>query len=91
MDTHNKETFAAGVTLQFVRFEPTKQTAITSLGEGKDDKMMMFFDCKNSLPVGTTFSQLDKIVFGDFTLRVRLNDFLYGDDAAVHHYEVSLT
>lgn len=91
VDQYNKPTYAADVALTNVRFEPVKATALQALGEMKDDKMLMFFDCVNSSPVGTTFAQMDRIVFGDLTLTVRMVEPVYGDSAAVHHYEVSLT
>ena len=91
VDQYNDPTYAAGVALQFVRFEPTKKTALTALGEMADDKMMLFFDCVNSLPVGTTFGQMDRVVFGGFDLTVRQADPMTGSGADVHHYEVALT
>ena len=91
VDQYNKPTYAAAVTLSFVRVDPLKQTALTALGEMKNDKMHLFFDCVMSLPVGTKFNQMDRVVFGDFNLTVRQTDTLYGDGAAPHHYEVSLT
>jgi len=91
VDQYGKPTYASGVILQYVRFEPTKQTALTALGEQKNDRMVMFFDCVNSLPTTATFDQLDRVVFGAYDLVVRTRDDLFGDDAAAHHYEVSLT
>ena len=73
-----------------VRFEPVKQTMFSKLGESKNDKFMMFFDCKNSRPVGQTFTQLDEITFDGVKLSIREVTPCY-DNSHLHHYEVSLT
>jgi Minor capsid protein len=81
--------YGTSVSLSYVRLEPVKHNAMTSLGEMKDDKFLLFFDCKNSLPVGRTFAKKDKITFGALILSVRIVTPCYGDDATVHHYEVN--
>lgn len=82
--------YGTAVTLTHVRMQPVKQTAMTSLGDMKNDKFLMFFDCKNSAPSGTTFKTLDKITFGGQVLAARMVTPCYGDSPDVHHYEVSL-
>lgn len=84
------KTYGALVALKFVRFEPVKQNAMTSLGEMKNDTFVMVFDCRNSTPVGATFKANDKIVFGSTTLAVRKVASGIDDTANVHHYEVNL-
>jgi len=81
--------YGTAVTLTHVRLEPVKQNAMTSLGDMKNDRFLLFFDCKNSLPVGRTFSMKDRITFGGQALSVRKVTPCYGDDSTVHHYEVN--
>jgi len=83
------KTYGTAVALSFVRFEPVKQNAMTSLGEMKSDRFIMFFDCKNSLPAGTVPAIGDKITFGALVLFARKVTPCYGSAAAVHHFEVS--
>lgn len=85
-----KTYFSPAIDLKFVRFEPVKQNAMTSLGEMKNDTFVMVFDCRNSTPVGTTLKTNDKIVFGSITLAVRKVASGVDDTSAVHHYEVNL-
>ena len=84
------KTYGASVAMKFVRFEPVKQNAMTSLGEMKNDTFVMVFDCRNSTPVGTTFKTNDKIVFGTSTLAVRKVASGVDDTSSAHHLEVSL-
>lgn len=83
------KTYGTVATLSFVRFEPVKQNAMTSLGDMKNDRFVMFFDCQNSLPAGTVPAINDKITFGAIILSVRKVTPCYGNTPAVHHYEVS--
>lgn len=78
------------VGLKFVRFEPVKQNAMTSLGDMKNDSFVMVFDCRNSSPPGTTFKADDKIVFGRSTMAVRKVASGVDDTSSAHHYEVNL-
>jgi len=81
--------YGTSVTLSRVRFEPVKQNAMTSLGDMKADRFILFFDCKNSLPSGQTFAMKDKITFGSIVLSARKVTPCYGDSDDVHHYEVN--
>lgn len=83
-------TYGAAVNLTSVRVRSVKQTAMASLGEMKNDKFLLTFDCVNSVPAGTTFKANDKIVYGSYTLAVRAAIPATGDSSAVHHWEVSL-
>jgi hypothetical protein len=82
-------TYGTSVALSRVRFEPIKQNAMTSLGDMRNDKFLLFFDCRNSLPLGRTFAIKDKITFGSQVLSVRAVTPCYGDATTVHHYEVN--
>lgn len=50
-DRSGEKTYGAEQTLQFVRFEVSKQNALTALGDQKNDRYTMYYDCENSLPV----------------------------------------
>ena len=91
IDENLNKTYAATVTLNFVRFEPAKKTALTSLGEQRDDKMVLFFDCLNSLPFGQTFEQLDEIEFNGIKLSIREVNPEYTVYGTPHHYEIYLS
>lgn len=84
------KTYGAAVNLTSVRVRSVKQVGMTSLGEMKNDKFLLSFDCVNSAPFGTTFKANDKIVFGTSTLAVRAANPCPGDSDAIHHWEVSL-
>lgn len=75
--------------LKHVRFEPSRKTILSNLGEAKDDKYLMFFDCKNSSPKDETFSKLDKIVYNGVELTIREIVQEY-DDKGLHHLEIYL-
>lgn len=81
--------YSPPVTLLHVRFEPVKQNAMTSLGDMKNDRFLLYFDCVNSLPAGTAIAIKDRITFNGVALSARKVTPLYGDSAAVHHFEVN--
>jgi len=90
LDAWGKKTYATSVTLNYIRIERAKKNALTALGEQKNDSLVLFFDCVNSLPVGTSFSPGDVITFGtqDYTVREQVDEYtVYGTP---HHYEVAL-
>lgn len=82
-------TFKPPVTLTNVRFDPVKQNAMTSLGDMKADRFVMFLDCVNSTPQGTVPAVKDRITFGANVLTVRKVTPCYASSPNVHHYEVS--
>lgn len=84
------KTYGTAVNLTQVRVRSVKQNAMTSLGEMKNDKFLLTYDCVNSLPLATTFKAQDKIVYGASTLAVRAVTTATGDGDTPHHYEVSL-
>jgi hypothetical protein len=89
-DARGKKTYAADVALSYVRFEIAKKTALTSLGEQKNDVGLLFFDEMNSLPTGAAFAKLDEIVINGQTLTVREVTPEYADDGTPHHQEIAL-
>ena len=84
------KSYADPVDISFVRFEAVKQTAMTGLGESKNDRYIMFFDCVNSRPLGIAPKKLDKIEFDGAALVVRVVTACYGRGESVHHYEAQL-
>lgn len=78
-------TYETKVSLSYVRIEPITATSLQNLGELKDTKLLMFYDCKNSLPVSQVFSELDKITYNGVDYIVRSVSIFTG-----HHYEVYL-
>ena len=87
-DRSGEKTYGAEQTLQFVRFEVSKQNALTALGDKKNDRYTMYYDCENSLPAGITFSAGDKVTYGSEALEVRTAN-LYSAFSA-HHWEIQL-
>jgi hypothetical protein len=83
-------TFATAVTLNFVRFEVAKKNAFTSLGEQRNDSLIMFFDCFNSLPVGTVFNAQDVVTYEGQDYIVREDIPEPAIQSRPHHYEVAL-
>jgi hypothetical protein len=86
---HDVKTYGAAVALTFVRFEAVKQNAMTSLGDMKNDKINLFYDSKNSLPIGITFKANDIITSAGINYTVRKANPLKGTGSAIHHWEVA--
>jgi hypothetical protein len=76
--------------ITYVRVATSKKALLTNLGELKNDKLVLIFDCTNSLPAGTTFNEGDKIVYKDVDYIVREVTDPSGDDENPHHYRVAL-
>ena len=83
-------TYGEPIILTHVRLEPFKQNIITALGEAKNDKMILFIDCKMSAPRGTVPVKKDRVTFGSLVLSVREVTPCYGTGPEVHHFEVAL-
>ena len=85
VDEYGNTTYKTGVNVNYVRVEPVKESSLKALGEMANDKVLMFYDYKNSSPLGITFKELDKVVFNskDYFIRV-VNDYIN------HHCEVIL-
>lgn len=90
VDEYNNVTYGEAVNLSYVRFQATRQTALTAMGEARDDRLVMFYDCANSLPAGIVPKEMDKLVFANSPFIVRTVNAEYAMDASVHHYEVML-
>lgn len=77
------------VDLEFVRIEPVKQNAMTALGDMKNDRVNLFYDCVNSRPIGLEFKVNDVVTFGGVAYTVRKTAPIYGSGTAIHHWEVA--
>jgi hypothetical protein len=90
IDGRGNKTYATGVALAYVRFESAKKNAFTALGEQKNDRAIMFFDCVNSYPVGTAFATGDVLTYSsqDYEVREVIKECAF--DSNPHHYEVML-
>ena len=90
-NNYGKPTFGTPVTLSQVYIENTKSVSLGSLGEVQAGSITLFFDAENSLPAGTSFTTLDKIVYDGSTLFVR-EATKYNDPGTgeLHHWEVIL-
>lgn len=76
--------------LSRIRVSVVKQTILTSLGEAKNDKLTLIYDCTNSLPKGVTFGERDKITYDGHDYIVREVIGPSGDASAPHHYRLAL-
>jgi hypothetical protein len=81
--------YGTEVDLEHVRLEPVKQNAMTSLGDMKNDRVAVFYDCVNSRPAGLVFKTGDVITFDSVAYTVRKASPVYGMGQAVHHWEVA--
>lgn len=86
----SKKTYGTPAALSFVRLVPVKQNAITSLGDMKNDRFTLYYDCANSLPAGISFKAGDLVEFVGSTATVRAVAPIYADSPSVHHVEVQL-
>jgi hypothetical protein len=77
------------VVLTKVRVNKAKQMLMTALGEAKNDKLVLFYDCVLSLPAGTTFKADDKIVYNSIDYRVR-EVIEARNESTIHHYKLAL-
>jgi len=89
-DAYGSPAYGTKVDLTKIRISRARSVYINSLGEAKEDKLILNFDCVNSRPTGTTFKHLDKIIYGGVSYLVRVSDDPSGDATAAHHYRVSL-
>ena len=89
MDARGKKTFETAQTLVYIRCEVAKQNAFTALGDYRNDKLVLFYDCNNSLPADIVFTAEDVVTFNnvDYTVRDVTHEY---DDVELHHYEVYL-
>ena len=90
VDGRGKKTYATGVAVAYVRFETAKKNAFTALGEQKNDRAVLFYDCVNSYPIGIEFAPGDVLVFDGQDYEVRESVPEWSVFGVPHHYEVAL-
>ncbi len=90
-DGYGNPTYGTAINLTHILIEPSRNVNATTLGEQKNYDMVLYFDCANSLPLGQTFTDKDKVVFGGVDYNVRSARPLYNPlTGALHHWEVRL-
>jgi hypothetical protein len=89
-DADGNATPGTAVNLSKVRVMMAKQNAMTALGDAKDDELIMYFDCKASLPAGTTFKADDVITFSSVNYKVRKVSTHYSVNQQPEYYKVAL-
>jgi hypothetical protein len=90
-DDYGSPVADTSVTLTKIRISRAKRIVLNSLGEQKEDKLVLIFDKFYSLPAGTTFKAGDQITYRDSKYRVREIEDPSGDQEAAHYYRVMLT
>lgn len=89
LDGWDKPTYSAPVTLTHVLFQPTSKLITTKDNREVQLSTLMFFDCKNSEPIGITFALEDVIEADGKTYTVKVIDAPL-DQRGTHHYEIGL-
>lgn len=87
-DRFGKTALDDGIQLDRVRFEPTDRIVRDSNKSEIKLSAILFYDCKNSKPRGTTFAVDDIITFNQKQYKVQVCDLL--EDKKPHHYELGL-
>jgi hypothetical protein len=86
----NGPVYGEPIDLENIRVVPVKQNALSSLGDAKNDRFLVFIDCKNSKPVQFVLAIKDRLTFQGQVMAVRTISPFYGTGREVHHYEVRL-
>ncbi len=84
------EQYGAEIQLKHVRFEPSSKLIADKENKQRNLSAVMFFDCRNSLPKGASFSEEDKIAFGSLEFTVAAVYPHYTTGTTPHHYEIGL-
>lgn len=88
-DSWQKTTWDEPVTLRHVRIEYDEALIFGVNNQQYRRTAVLFFDVRNSKPVGTTFYRGQKLTAFGRDFRVEKVEPLY-DERGLHHYEVSL-
>ena len=72
-----------------VRLDPSSKVIRDKNNAELQLSAMMFYDCKNSRPVGMKFRTDDIIIFNGVNHRIETVEPLY-DDKRIHHWELGL-
>lgn len=88
-DRWGKGQLDAGVQLEFVRMEPSRQIIRDKNNAEVQLAATLFYDCTNSRPMGLSFQEDDIIIFNGQKHQVRSVEPLY-DERRLHHYELGM-
>ncbi len=77
--------------LSYIRVEPTARQALTSEGEMSQDRAILFYDLRNSMPSGQSFGKGDAIDWNGEQYTIREYQTLYTVAGTPHHLEVALS
>lgn len=88
-DRWGKGQLDAGVKLEFVRMEPSRQLIRDKNNAEVQLAATLFYDCLNSRPRDIGFQEDDIIIFNGQRHQVRSVEPLY-DERHLHHYELGL-
>lgn len=75
--------------LKQVRIEPSSALKLSKDNRELQLKSVLFYDCRNSSPVGVEFAEGNKITFEGTDYNIASVDLLY-DGARLHHVEAGL-
>lgn len=78
-----------GLSIKWVRMEPSSKIVRDKSGAEIQLSATLFYDCKNSLPKGISFSVDNIITFNGERYKVKAAEPLY-DGRRLHHYELRL-
>lgn len=80
------------VNIDHVRVEPSSKIVVTKENQEVQLSAVLFYDCTNSHPQGTTFSVEggDVVTFNGKEYAVKSVETLYADKTTPHHLEIGL-
>jgi hypothetical protein len=90
IDDYGKPVPADEIKLTKIRVVRAKRTVAEALGEAKNDRLTLIYDCTFSLPRGVVFNHGDKVVRNGKTYTVREATDPSGDEEGPHHWKVAL-
>lgn len=88
-DAWGNRTISEAVTLTNIRIDTAKSVVITKDNRQLQLTAVLFYDCRNSLPLDHVFEIENVVSFGGREYTVKSVEPLY-DGSKLHHYEVGL-
>lgn len=89
VDRWGNATVPDPVVLKYVRIEPTKTVIRDKQNNEVQLSLVLFYDCKNSLPKGVKFTKDTVITINGEEHIIKTVEKLY-DGKRLHHYEIGL-
>jgi hypothetical protein len=90
LDRDQKRTYTTVASLSRIRVEPSNRQVLTADATQKQLSALLFFDARNSKPLGTTFAVGQYVLWNGSEYRVETMEPHY-DKRKLHHYEVGLS